>query len=364
METLSPFMHVKRARSVALAVVGAMYAVKWTVAEIGRGMARARGVSPKHAIKQFDRLLSNEGFDLNDAFRASVGFLLGGRKKIVVAIDWTDFDADDQSTVSINLITLHGRATPLVWKTFRKSDIRDNRNSHEDEVLYLLRDALPKGVNVIVLADRGFGSVDFYAHLKEYLGWDFVVRFRGDVKVYVDGGVVKAAELVQRGRNIIDLPSAKITNKQFAIRVVATHQAEMKDAWFLATSLKLAKSAIVRLYGRRFTIEESFRDLKDNRFGFALSQATIGTPERRDRILFVISLAVALMTFIGGAAEIVGADRKIHANTVRSKRTHSLLRQAHELLFGALRSVWKLIREQFERLLAAHKHQGPIYGII
>jgi hypothetical protein len=39
----------------------------------------------------------------------------GGRQpqEIVVAMDWTDFDADGQATLALNLVTGHGRATPL-----------------------------------------------------------------------------------------------------------------------------------------------------------------------------------------------------------------------------------------------------------
>jgi hypothetical protein len=33
------------------------------------------------------------------------------------------------------------------------------------------------------------------------------------------------------------------------------------------------------LYARRFTIEETFRDLKDNHFGMGLSATHIGTVE-------------------------------------------------------------------------------------
>jgi hypothetical protein len=31
-------------------------------------------------------------------------------KEVVVALDWTDFDADRQSTIALNMITSHGRA--------------------------------------------------------------------------------------------------------------------------------------------------------------------------------------------------------------------------------------------------------------
>ena len=46
----------------------------------------------------------------------------------------------------------------------------------------------------------------------------------------------------------------------------------MQEAWCLATNrTDLDSNNIVKLYGRRFTIEETFRDQKDIHFGFGLS---------------------------------------------------------------------------------------------
>ena len=70
--------------------------------------------------------------------------------------------------------------------------------------------------------------------------------------------------------------------------VVVKHQKGMKEAWCLATNrAELGAAKIVELYSRRFTIEETFRDIKDDRFGLGLSATHIGSPERRDRLLFI-----------------------------------------------------------------------------
>ena len=72
----------------------------------------------KHAIKQVDRLLFNEGImDIDAALRHWVPYVVGPRTSINVAMDWTDFDADGQATIMLSLLTRHGRATPLLWLT-------------------------------------------------------------------------------------------------------------------------------------------------------------------------------------------------------------------------------------------------------
>jgi hypothetical protein len=101
----------------------------------------------------------------------------------------------------------------------------------------------------------------------------------------------------------------------------------MKEAWCLATSLQEASGAeVVKLYGKRFTTEETFRDLKDLRFGMGLSSIRIADPGRRDRLLLLSALACALLTLLGAAGESLDMERDMKANTVK-KRSYSLFRQ-------------------------------------
>jgi hypothetical protein len=77
-------------------------------------------------------------------------------------MDWTDFDADRQATIMLSLITAHGRATPLVWLTVNKAELKDRRSLYERRVLVRLAEIGPAGVNVCIVADRGFGDQNLY----------------------------------------------------------------------------------------------------------------------------------------------------------------------------------------------------------
>lgn len=48
-------------------------------------------------------------------------FVLGPREEVVIALDWTELDDDDHTTLCAYVVTRHGRATPLAWKTVAKS---------------------------------------------------------------------------------------------------------------------------------------------------------------------------------------------------------------------------------------------------
>ena len=170
-------LHARTVLSLSTGVLGVLHAALLGIHAIGRGLEAAKGLNSKHATKQIDRLLSNGKVNLWRLFASWVRFVVGPRTELVVAMDWTEFDADDQATICLYLITRHGRATPLVWHTVYKSTLEGKRNAYEDEVLETLKAALPEGVRATILADRGFGDRKRYEHLLG-LGFDFLVRFR------------------------------------------------------------------------------------------------------------------------------------------------------------------------------------------
>ena len=137
-------------------------------------------------------MLSNAGVVPWDLFGSWICAVVGARREIVVAMDWTDFDADNQSTLALHLVTRHGRATPLLWLTVDKDELKNQRNDFEDLCLSRLKALLPEGVAVTILADRGFGDVKLFEFL-ESLGFQYVIRFRGNIQVSAADGETRLA---------------------------------------------------------------------------------------------------------------------------------------------------------------------------
>lgn len=324
-------LHAKRVLSLAYAVLGVIHAASLGVHLIGKALAWARGTKSKHGVKQVDRLLSNQGIDVWELFAHWVPYALGQRSEAVVALDWTDFDADGQTTLVASLVASHGRTTPLVWHTVEKSALEGMRNETEDFVLQRLRQVVPEAVRLTVLADRGFGDQKFYA-LLEQLKFEYVVRFRQCIQVMDEAGEKKSArEWVPASGRTAKLTGARVTQDEAPVgAVVCVKKRGMKEAWCLATSLKEATAAfVVELYAKRFRTEETFRDMKDLRFGMGLSWVRVSSADRRDRLLLVSALACALLTLLGAAGESLGMERYLKANTAKT-RTYSLFRQGCE----------------------------------
>ncbi len=363
-------MHAKRVLSVANGAIGVMHSASLAVSSIGRALSQAQGLDAKHAIKQVDRLLSNHGVELAVFFAQWVPFVVGARDEIVVAMDWTEFDKDDQSTLAIHMITRHGRATPLMWQTVRKSELAGQRNAHEDGLLERLFLAVPESIKLTVLADRGFGDAEFYL-LHSGLGFDHVIRFRGNIFVTNAKGESKPAKdwLFPTGRARI-LRDVTVTKQKIPVPAVVCVWAKgMKEPWFLACgegSRGKTAPQLVKLYGRRFTIEENFRDTKDIRFGMGLSSARIKSPERRDRVLLLSAITTALLTLLGAAGENLGYDRMLKANTSK-KRTHSLFFQG-TYYYGAIPNMkaakLRALMTAFGKLLCGQPVFCGLFGVL
>src|SRR3954470_1747030 len=165
-------------------------------------------------------------------------------------------------------------------------------------------------MKVTLLADHGFADRKLFAMLEDW-GLDYVIRLRGNIAVESETGESRQAkEWTPKNGHGIRRPGARITNDRAQVpAVVCIRAARMKDSWCLETSRKdLRASEVVKLYGRRFTIEEAFRDAKDPRFGMGLVQARVNSPERRDRLLLVAALAIGLLTLLGAAGESLGFE--------------------------------------------------------
>lgn len=362
-------LHAKRVLSLANATLGVVRAGSLAVHAIGQGLAAARSLDTKHAVKQVDRMLSNKGIDLDKVLPHWVRHVVGARTHIEVAMDWTDFDADKQTTIMLSLITGHGRATPLVWLTVDKDALKDHRNEYEYAVLVQLADMLPLGIEVCILADRGFGDRKLYRVLSEELHFDYIIRFRGNIKVVSESGEAREALgwVGANGRATL-LRNAEVTAERYRVgAVLCVRDPDMKAAWCIATSYTKATVGFLKgAYGRRWQIETGFRDTKDPHFGMAMGQISVASSARRDRLWLLNALAIMLLTVLGAAGEALGYDRILRSNTAK-RRTHSLFRQGsmlYELIPNMKEARLLPLIEKFAEMLAGVPVFTDTFGIV
>ena len=348
-------LHKKQVSSLADSTLGIMSSASLAVAVIGHALAEAKGLKDRHAIKQVGRLIGNKGIDVWELFEHWVLDTVGDLKSIVVAIDWTDFDADGQATIAAYLVSSSGHSTPLIWLSMWKDELKNQRNDLEDVILKRLAEILGNKVRVTIVADRGFGDKKLFAFLVE-IGFNFVIRFKGGTSVTAsDGETRNADQWVGQGGRARKLRGAKVTADLCEVgAVICVKGKDMKEVWCLATNDKLAHAKeIIKTYALRWKIEPEFRNVKDLHFGMGMSSIKISDPVRRDRHLFLSALACNLLTLLGAAGESLGMDRDLRSGTSK-RRTHSIFRQGC-LLFGLLQNMpetrFRPLMEKFSEML-------------
>jgi hypothetical protein len=334
-------VHVARVRAVVAASTAVIWAGRLSVSRIGRAF---RGqTSPKHGIKRIDRLLSNRRLWLERKafFRALAELAVADQPAPKVLVDWTKLVGDQHALVAA--VPIGGRAVPIYSEVHQERRLGNPRV--QARFLRQLAAILPSACRPIIVADAGFKTPFFVA--VRALGWHFVIRLRGRLSP-CDPATRTATKLCSMFKWATDVPfdlgewqlASRERSAIFCRLILAGRPRRRrrsygrrlnwaserkaaqgaKEPWVLATSIDDATpTAIVDIYATRMQIEETFRDTKDHRFGWALLQARSSSPSRLDVLLLLAALATAAVILCGLHAERLGLHRGYQANTVRRR---------------------------------------------
>jgi len=361
-------LHKKRQLSLAYTALGLFESESLFLHDMGLGMAESRGVNKKHATKQIDRMLSNPKIDIWELSAQWVPYIIGSRKELMVAMDWTTFAGDEHHMVSINILTGKGCSTPLLWRTVDKKRLKHNRARYEDQILSRLKAVVPNDVKITMVADRGFADKKFLKFLEEELGFNYIVRIKSNTTITTKEDISKkASDWLEKSGKAKSLKEVTITRDKYPVdQFVSVRDRGMKAAWYLVSNLPtLPSRLLIKHYAKRWKIEPYFRDIKNGRYGYGLRQTHVKSEERRDRLFLVVALCYTLLILLGQAGENIGFDKFLKVNTVK-KRTHSLFRQGQFYLdyFRHFDNAQKkMLIKSFSQLLEKHDFWLAFYDI-
>ena len=362
-------LHAKRVLSLANATQGVLTSASLAIHAVGRGLAQAMGTLTKHGVKQVDRLLSNRGVDPSGPSSHT-----GRRSSSPPAPKWSlrwigPASRPTGDTIVLAMVTGQRALNAFCGRRWRPRTLKGNRGAMS-ALLCRLREVLPAGVKVTVVADRGFGDCKLFYALTTELAFEYVIRLRGDIYVTSAAGERRtAAAWVGAGGRARRLVGARVTDTyELPVgAVVCVQDPKMDEPWCLvASEAKVPTRVLIRYYGKRWGIEAGFRDIKDMRFGMGLSSMHVSRPDRRDRLLLISALAIAVLSLLGAAGERIGYDRWLKANTVK-RRTHSLFRQGLMLYHHLPNWPEDRIRplmETFGNMLMEQRVYREVFGVI
>ena len=375
-------VHAARRKLVWELVEALVAGSRATVTGLGRGLPRK--IREKHAIKCADRALSNPRLQAERllwyADIAARAITPGARP--VVLIDGTDLD-DDYGALRAS-VGFDGRAVTILNETHRKTSL--NKPRVVGRFLRQLSQVLPDGCRPILVGDGAFRG-PFFKQVAR-LGWDYVGRLSSNVWVHSpeftaqvrdlfswsrrhpqDMGICEHTARRYRGRVVIyDGRTAKAKRSRRAPargqKCVRHRRRKAQEPWVLVTSLEEHSAReIVAIYAQRMQIEETFRDDKSPRFGLGLSLGRCRNPKRLNVMLLLLALAAFVLLVVGVAAESTGLAKCFQANTLRSRRTLSLVSLGARVLRrrdpSLLRSVLDRIRSTLQLLSARPDALSP-----
>ena len=104
--------------------------------------------------------------------------------------------------------------------------------------------------------------------------------------------------------------------------------AREREPWLLVTSLSSSDARarrVVAMYARRMQIEESFRDLKSERYGLGFEVSCSRDTQRIAVLLMIAMLALLVAWIVGTCIEQAQLQRRYQANTERRRRVLSVI---------------------------------------
>ena len=296
-------LRLSQAKALAVLVAAAMHVQRISLANIGRALDG----TTKHQIKRCWRFCVNPRIETADAMRGIVARLLKKRKqKLLVALDWVDIKGFQTLVASV---VLKGRSVPVCWASTSNHvyEGQRSRNAFEESLLLVLRSMIPGQIKVIVLADRGFGRTAL-ARFCQQQGFGYVIRIQPKVTLRLKGFHGKLLDYpvykgIAKVLKRVSYRSDGAVTQNVVIHWPRNLPPKRDECWFLMTDQQGTARQICRLYGRRMTIEQLFRDDKSKRNGWSLRDTRITRPERFDRLLLILAIAYLLLCGVGLLAQ-------------------------------------------------------------
>lgn len=290
-------LRLSQAKTLSVLVPGAMTLARASLAQLGRALAGQSAVATKHCIKRVDRFLGNSRVEPVEAMRGVVQWLAQPREKLLLSLDWVDLR---QFQCLVLAARLRGRALPLLWTVSRYDDLYRSRNNLEYGLLRAFRTMVPASVHVTVLADRGFGRTEM-ARVCQALHLHYIIRITPLVWVRSRRFTGRlTAYPIHRGQRHLLRNVGYRKTRPVVQHVAVVWLRDQDEPWYLMTDEDHLKAATLsKVFARRMSIEEYFRDTKSKRNGFALRLIQIKDSSRLSRFLLILALAYIVLVAVG-----------------------------------------------------------------
>ena len=366
------FVHAKRLNAFTEVITAVTDGAGLTISQIGRSIRNSAKI--KHNIKKVDRLCGNNKLQSEvPEFYSSMAAVMLKKlpKSLPIIIDVCYLkDHHELQTIRASFV-INKRSLTLYELSYPGSEMK---KSHE-QFLQQLRKIIPENQSIIFLLDAGF-KANWCNNIAAY-GWDWIARIRNKGgHCYLNNGsnwlspsslFLKVKQSSHEFGNILWSKKNKLscrlvgfTKKIKGIikKTYSGKRSKQKDSksysrnhrepWLLATSLNSTTHSpkdIARIYEKRMSIEEGFRDLKRHRFGLQARYSGTKSSCRWNILLLIANFALFIIWMVGWHVRKLDLASGYQSNTRKNRKEFS------DIFLGKI-YLQKLSFQERERCIA------------
>jgi hypothetical protein len=248
----------------------------------------------------------------------------------------------------VRLAVVHrGRALPVVWRVLERQSASVSFSEYR-EMLYQAVDRLPKGVKVVVLADRGFVHTDCMRAMSSQLGWHYRIRLKRDTWIWRAGkGGRQLKDFSLNRGEALCFHNVKLHKSQWfgPVHIVFGRNNVNGEFWAIVSDEPTSLHTFEE-YGLRFDIValasrrvENFLDDQSN--GWNVQKSELRSVCALSRLWFILAVATLYVTAQGVEVVQSGKRRWVDPHWFRG---NSYFRIGWDWVKTALETGWRLTR--------------------
>jgi hypothetical protein len=209
-------------------------------------------------------------------------------------------------------VVVHGRAIPLLWQTLEHPSA--SVSASVSIALLEKADQLLAGFGAItLLADRAFPCDELLSWFRGRSRWSYVMRLRGDTEIHGTAAPLgcQVRKLHLRRGQCRGFRGVRLwADGSQSVNLVIAHPTGLpvEEPWFLISN-RSPDLDLVWSYEKRFCCEQLFRDQKSG--VLHLADSGLRDPQRIDRLLLVVAIAVLASSLQGYALSLAGLRRQV-----------------------------------------------------
>ena len=291
-----PLYHKSRREGLA-ALTGIMLEVRSAnLMELSAALPREIAAA-EHRYQYIERHLKNEKIVPDAVIRPYalevIERLAASGQTVVLQMDQSHINATNE--VLMLSVRVCRRALPVAWRV--RSTQGNIGFSVQKDLLDSVLTWLPPSIKIMLAADRFYGT----AHLIGWCqraGWSYRIRLKGNLTLAHEGAEITTGEvltLLPEG-----VREAELYGSGIKTNIGVLHEKGHKEPWIIAMDANPSTYTTLD-YGMRWGIESMFSDFKSR--GFGLMQSQIKKPDRMERLILIMSIALYWATSCGMFAE-------------------------------------------------------------